>query len=165
VLPTIDLAPGTDDNELALELARLLRAALGLDVSDEPRVEGPRSTLSRALRDFRSLRATVLVVAQDTGDAATVRFDHGRAIVHDGCVGLPTVTFCGDADALRRLFGVSRAVLAGRRLVPVVSFDALERTLRDLLGPSLTLFGVVAHPRTTVRFLRLVAAGFGALPR
>ncbi len=164
MLPTIDLAPGTDDNELALELAALLRAALGLD-GVGLQAEGPRADLSRALRDFRSLRATVLVVAQDTGDAATVRFDHGRAIVHDGSVGLPTVTFCGNADALRRLFGVPRAVLAGRGLVPVVSFDVLERTLRDLLGPSLTLFGVVAHPRTAARFLRLVAAGLGGLGR
>src|SRR5689334_23235668 len=87
--PIIDLAPGAEENPVAVELADLIRRNL----SGKPRKSA----------DFRALRGSILMVAQDLGEALTLRFDHGRLTIHDGTVGIPAVTFCGDLSALRRL--------------------------------------------------------------
>ena len=87
--PIIDLAPGAEENPVAVELADRIRRNL----SGSPRKKA----------DFRALRGSILMVAQDRGEALTLRFDHGRLTIHDGTVGIPAVTFCGDLDALRRL--------------------------------------------------------------
>src|SRR4051794_20030929 len=87
--PIIDLAPGAEDNPLAVELANRIRQ----NVDGHP----------QKAADFRALRGSILVVAQDLGESLTLRFDHGRLTVHDGNVGIPWVTFCGDSSVLRGL--------------------------------------------------------------
>jgi hypothetical protein len=145
--PIIDLAPGAEDNPLAVELADRIRDNLARR----------RETAS----DFRALRASVLMVAQDLGESFTLRFDHGRLTVHDGGVGIPSVTLCGDADALRRLadFPLSRWL----RLPTLGPFtrEGREtwRLLVDLFArEDLKVYGLVAHPRTVVYLLRVLSA-------
>jgi hypothetical protein len=144
--PIVDLAPGAEDNALAVEMADRIRE----------NVRWPP-----AARDFAALRSSVLMVAQDLCESFTLRFDHGRLTVHDGGVGIPSVTFCGDADALRRLsdFPLSR-LLKIPRFGP---FSAEGRTtwglLANLYVSDFKVYGLVAHPRTVVYLLRLLSSG------
>jgi len=144
--PIIDLAPGAESNPLAVELADRIRDNIA------------RAPRKRA--DFRALRGSVLMVAQDLGESLTLRFDHGRLTIHDGAVGIPSVTFCGDLTALRRLedMPVSRWLR-----LPVAGPLRREgrETFRYLLGlfarGDLTVYGLVAHPRTVVFLLRILS--------
>ena len=145
--PIIDLAPGAEDNALALEIADRIRHNVAYS--------------RQKLADFRAMRASVLMVAQDLGESFTLRFDHGRLTVHDGGVGIPSVTFCGDAAALRRLedFPLTRWL----RLPALGPFAREGReTWRLLAGMlargDLTVYGLLAHPRTVVYLLRVLSA-------
>jgi hypothetical protein len=144
--PIIDLAPGAEDNPLAVAIADRIRA----NIEANPR--------KRA--DFRALRATVLMVAQDLGESFTLRFDHGRLTVHDGNVGIPSVTFCGDADALRRIEDFPLTRLLRLPVWSPFAGDGRE-TWRHLLGllarGDLKVYGAVAHPRTVVFLLRVLS--------
>lgn len=145
--PIIDMAPGAEENGLAVELADLIRGNL--------------TRSRRKLADFRALRASVLMVAQDLAESFTLRFDHGRLTIHDGSVGIPSVTFCGDAEALRRLadFPLTRFFR-----VPVAG--PLTREGREtwqhlvglLLRGDLEVYGLVAHPRTVFHLLRVLSS-------
>jgi hypothetical protein len=144
--PIIDLAPGAEDNPLAVALADRIRA----NIAHNP--------TKRA--DFRALRASVLMVAQDLGESFTLRFDHGRLTVHDGNVGIPSVTFCGDAAALRRLEDFPLTRLLRLPLWSPFAGEGREtwgRLLGLLARGQLTVYGAVAHPRTVVFFLRLLS--------
>jgi hypothetical protein len=145
--PIIDLAPGAEDNPFAVEVAARIRD----NVARRP----------DAAADFRALRSTVQVVAQDLAESFTLRFDHGRLTVHDGGVGIPSVTFCGDADALRRLsdFPLSRWL----RLPALGPFSPEGREslrlLVDLFARGdLKVYGLAAHPRTVVHLLRVLSS-------
>jgi hypothetical protein len=76
VKPVVDLAPGAEHDPLAQMFAELVRE----NVRDD-----------RSRRNFDRLRASVGVVADDSGSALTLRFDFGRLTVHEGLVGIPTV--------------------------------------------------------------------------
>jgi hypothetical protein len=145
--PIIDLAPGAEENALALELAGRLRDNID---------RSPRKAV-----DFRALRASVLMVAQDLAESFTLRFDHGRLTIHDGSVGIPSVTFCGDAEALRRL-----ADFPLTRFFRLPLAGPLTREGREtwshlgglLLRGDLKVYGLVAHPRTVFHLLRVLSA-------
>jgi hypothetical protein len=142
----VDLAPGAEDNPLAVELADRIRGNVA------------RSPAKQA--DFRALRASVLMVAEDRAESVTLRFDHGRLTVHDGNVGIPSVTFCGATDALRRLEDFP---LTGWLRLPVLGPFAREgrETWRLLVHlfvhGDLKVYGMVAHPRTIVLLLRVLS--------
>src|SRR5262245_40053782 len=85
----IDLAPGADENLLAVHLAGCIRTNL---THQPPKVA-----------DFRALRGSVQLVADDTATSVTLRFDLGRLTIHDGLIGIPTVTFCGSQATLLAL--------------------------------------------------------------
>jgi hypothetical protein len=146
--PLIDLAPGADDNALAVELAARVRENL--------------ASRPEKASDFRALRGSVLVVLQDEGEALTLRFDHGRLTIHEGHVGIPVVTFCGDAADLRRLsdFPITRWF----RLPVALPFGRTEssrETFRHLVSHlaagNLKVYGLLSHPRLVTRFLRIVS--------
>jgi hypothetical protein len=144
--PIIDLAPGAEDNPLAARLGQLIRDNL----AREP----------VRLADFRAIRGAVLVVAQDTGVSTTLRFDHGRLTIHDGAIGIPSMTFCGDEAALLRL----PQVAFHRRLrIPVLGLRdrlagaPLRELARLVARGDLKIYGLIAHPRLTFTLLRLLS--------
>ncbi len=49
------------------------------------------------------MRGAVGVVADDAGTALTLRFDFGRVTVHEGLVGVPTITIRGGRDDIAAL--------------------------------------------------------------
>jgi hypothetical protein len=144
--PLIDLAPGAEENPVAVELMERIRDNLAAS----PRKQA----------DFRALRGAVLMVAQDLGEALTLRFDHGRLTIHDGTVGIPSVTFCGDLAALREL--VELPILPFVRLPLPRPFggegrDAFKHLALRLARGDLKVYGLAAHPRTVVFLLRVLS--------
>lgn len=144
--PIIDLAFGAEENPLAVEFAEQIRR----------NVTGS----SKKRHDFLALRGSVLVVAQDTTNALTMRFDHGRLTIHDGTVGIPSVTLCGDESVLRGLakMGFSRWL----RLPTVFRHTAgdvgtLWDIARAMAGDRLTVYGLYAHPRLLLFLLRVLS--------
>ncbi len=144
--PIIDLAPGAEENPLAAEFGQLIREHLARDV--------------KRAADFRTLRGTVLVVAQDTSTSLTMRFDHGRLTIHDGTIGIPSVTFCGDEAVLFRLPDI-----AFHRWLTLPKLGLLHRRdsgpLRELsrlvARGELKVYGLVAHPRLILTLLRVLS--------
>jgi hypothetical protein len=144
VEPIVDLAPGAEDNALAVEMAERIRR----------NVRRPKTA-----RDFAGLRASVLMVAEDLAESFTLRFDHGRLTVHDGAVGVPSVTFLGDADALRRL---SKFPMTHLLRIPALGPFSTEgratwAVLASLFAADFKVYGALAHPRTIVYLLRVLA--------
>lgn len=144
--PIIDLAPGAEENPLAAHFGQLIRDHLARDPRRAP--------------DFRSLRGAVLVVAQDTGMSLTMRFDHGRLTIHDGAIGIPSVTFCGDERVLRQL-----PEIAFHRWLKIPKLGVLHRRasapLRELAAlvarGELKIYGLIAHPRFVLTLLRVLS--------
>jgi hypothetical protein len=137
VTPILDLAPGADENALATELGDRIRTHLA---------ERPRK-----LSEFRSLRATVLVVADDTGESLTLRFDHGRLTIHDGAIGTPAVTFCAARDLLLHLPDAPGGPwIRSPRAVWRQFFAPIAKG-------ELKIYGLASHPRLVVALLRLLS--------
>jgi hypothetical protein len=141
-----DLAPGGEDNQLALELLEAIRG----------NVQDNWSTH----RVFHLMRGSIAVTAVDIGLSATLRFDHGRLTVHDGVVGIPDVTlrgerqaiFCFSSFAFRRYLGVPFLNLSAGK-----GWKAL-RELRQAVGEGkLTIYGLWLHLPLLVRLARVMS--------
>src|SRR5579883_981362 len=96
---SIELAPGAEENGLALMLADLVRQNL----DSKPHKKG----------DFDALDGAVSIVADDADVALTLRFDGGRLTIHDGIVGIPDVTIRGDSDTILALSNMPLATSLG----------------------------------------------------
>jgi hypothetical protein len=87
--PSIELAPGAEENGLATMLADLVRQ----NIAAKPH--------KRA--DFDALHGLVAIVADDADVALTLVFSAGSSgglTIHDGIVGIPDVTIRGSADTI-----------------------------------------------------------------
>ncbi len=168
--PIVDLAPGADASALAQYFAERIKASL-----DAPSIR----------RSFCALKATIFIVDFDAGETISLRFDHGRLTVHEGPIGVPSVTFGGPRRALEslekfRIRDVPGAFL-GNRQAAVSLVDTTEgrpssapasspppsgrsRRLnaadlaRLFAKKELRVYGLLSHPRTVFRFLKIVAA-------
>lgn len=145
--PIVDLAPGAEENDLAVLFADALRHNL--------------RTNMRARRSFAAMRATVHVVAVDTVESVTMRFDHGRVTLHEGTIGIPAVTLCGDREAILGLTSVPLSRWLG---VPVPNplrardWAALRALFRRLSERKLIVYGFFSHPRLVTRVLRVLSS-------
>lgn len=128
LLPIIDLAPGADNNALAVELARRIQNNL----THSPKKRG----------HFASLRGTVLIVAKDTGETLTMRFNHGRLTIHDGTIGIPALTFCATREALWYLWNTPA------KEWPLHPKNALNLVFKPVAGGDIKIYGLISHPRT-----------------
>jgi hypothetical protein len=168
--PIVDLAPGADDSLLAQFFAERIKA----------RVEEPS-----ARRSFLALKSTIFVVDFDSGETISLRFDHGRLTVHEGPIGIPSVTFGGPRRALESLDRVHLGELPGALLgskrqgvslvettegrtsspppsSPPPSGRPRKLDVADLARlfakKELRVYGLLSHPRTVFRFLKIVRA-------
>ncbi len=140
----IDLAPGAEDHPLGAIFAQRVRE----NVDRDP---------ARA-RAFRALRGAIQFVPFETGEALTLRFDHGRLTLHEGSIGIPTVTFGGPLEVLLRLPEVElQGIVPSGRGREERSSTVLRQVLRHLARGDLKVYGLVSHPRTVARVLRLLA--------
>src|SRR5271155_3497383 len=92
MLPTIELAPGAENNGFATMLADLVRQNLEAK---------PHKT-----SDFGALTCNIAIVAEDADVALTLAFDRGRLVVHDGIHNVPDVTVRGPADVIMAMSNV-----------------------------------------------------------
>lgn len=90
--PTIELAPGAENNGFATMLADLVRQNL----EAKPHKTG----------DFDAMTGTIAIVAEDADVALTLAFNRGRLIVHDGILNVPDVTIRGTADVIMAMSNV-----------------------------------------------------------
>lgn len=145
--PIVDLAPGAEENDLAAFFADALRHNL--------------RTNPRAQKSFGAMRATVHFVAVDTAEAVTMRFDHGRVTLHEGTIGIPAVTFCGDRRAILGLTSVPLAPWLG---LPVPNplrprdWAALRELLRRISERQLIVYGFFSHARLVTRVIRVLSS-------
>lgn len=145
--PIVDLALGAEENQLAVFFADTLRHNL--------------RTSDRARRSFAAMRAAVSFVAVDTFQAVTMRFDHGRVTLHEGTIGIPAVTFCGDREALLDLASVPLTRwLALPAPNPFVARDraAIGALVRRLSDRRLIVYGFLSHPRLVTRVVRVLSS-------
>ena len=164
--PLVDIVPLAESSPLARHYADRIRKNLS-DKSNH--------------RRFFALKSTVFLVDFDSGDAVTFRFDHGRLTLHDGTIGMPSVTFGGPLKALMSLDRVSFANLKevalgqsadpslvdsdDRKSVPPPASSrrpalrervSLFEVLNLFRRGELKVYGLWRHPRTVARFLRLI---------
>ncbi|MCA9621709.1 MAG: hypothetical protein KC731_21950 [Myxococcales bacterium] len=144
---SIAQAPGAEDNPLAVWLTERIESAL--------------ASRDDARRELYALRAAVAVVAPDKALQVTLRFDHGHVTVHDGMMGIPDVTFCGDEEVLRALADVKLSRWGQLPLPPLASSRAAlwRRSAVDLLSGELKIYGLLSHARIVLRVLRLLTEG------
>jgi hypothetical protein len=142
VEPIIDLAPGAEESPLARLIVERIRDSIDIEPGRK--------------RSFLALKSTVLVVPFDTGNALTLRFDLGRLAVHDGNIGIPSVTLglpTADLAAIDALHTPALRDLLTRG----ASSRALGHALRLLALGEVKIYGLWAHPRTIVRLFRLLS--------
>jgi hypothetical protein len=143
----IALAPGAEHNDVA----RWASSRISETLRDRP----------ESARDFQAMRAAVAMVASDTRQTITLRFDHGYLTIHDGMVGIPDLTLCGDQQTLS---GLGDIPLSGWGRWPLPPLNAARRTswrttALELVSGELKVYGMVSHPRLLMRLLRLLSAG------
>ena len=145
--PSIALASGSEDNDLALWAAAVIRTNL----EQNPSVR----------RDFVAMRAAVAMVAPDRRLSTTLRFDLGQLTVHDSMIGVPDVTLCADYEVL---MGLTRLPIGRLGRLPLPGWStprqrrvAWRRTALDLVSGDLKIYGLMAHPRLVTRLLRLLS--------
>ena len=85
-MAAIELAPGADDNGLAIMMATMMSQNL----DDHP----------ERMPAFDRLYGRVAINAEDADVEHSLEFRGGRAVVHDGIVGIPDVTVRGTAEVV-----------------------------------------------------------------
>ncbi len=140
----MDLAPGAEHDPLARHFVAAVRQALSQDAER---------------RAFQRMRGAVGVVADDAGTALTLRFDFGRLTVHEGLVGVPTITIRGPTEEIRALSAVRFTRLGAPDVTNRDALRGARRILSALRGGRLKIYGLMTHPRMVVSLLRLLGAG------
>lgn len=143
VARSIVFAPGAEENEVAAWAHRILRARTFSNVPDH---EAWRK------RELSLVRATIGLVAKDLRITATLRFDRGTVVIHDGAVGIPDVTVFGTFENLASL-----AELPLSRVLHLPRSLAWTGLAGQLAAGELKIFGLATHPRLVFRLLKLFA--------
>ena len=117
-MPEITLAPGADQNGLAVMLADLLRQNL----EQKP----------HKLRDLKAMTGQIAIVAEDAEVAMTLRFRRGDLTVYDGVVGVPDVIVRASSDVIIALSNVPLTRRFGLPL-PAARDPEGRKTMGDVL--------------------------------
>jgi hypothetical protein len=147
VEPVIDLAPGGETNRLAVRLASLLRENLA---------RHPSKRL-----DLQRMRGSICIVADDSREALTLRFDYGRLVLHAGIVGVPDVTVRAPVALITRLQELPSPTIRGlvTTAADADSRHSLGRAVTSLGRGELKVYGLLLHARLVGRFWRLLSTG------
>jgi hypothetical protein len=145
--PDVQLAPGAEENGLAMMLADLVRQNL----EAKPHKKG----------DFAALGGSVSIVADDADVALTMRFERGGKLrIHDGIVGIPDVTIRGPSDTILAL---SNMPLATRLGLPIPSPGDLEavKAVKTVVGAmrsrKLHVYGMAFHLPLVMKLTRVMS--------
>jgi hypothetical protein len=143
----VELAPGAEDNGLAIMLCDLVRQNL--------------EAKPHKVADFVALGGAVAIVADDADVALTLRFEKGGKLrVYDGIVGIPDVTIRGPSDAILAL---SNMPLATRLGLPIPNRNDPQevKTVRELFGlmleGKLHVYGMALHLPLVMKLTRVMS--------
>ena len=145
--PDVELAPGAEENGLAMMLRDLVKQNL----EAKPHKTG----------DFNALDGNVSIVADDADVALTLRFQAGgRLRIHDGIVGIPDVTIRGPSDAVLALSNMPLATRLGLPLPSPGDPDAIK-TVRELIramrAGKLHFYGMLLHLPLVMKLTRVMS--------
>jgi len=145
--PDVQLAPGAEENGLALMLADLVRQNL----EAKPHKQS----------DFAALAGSVSIVADDADVALTMKFESGgKLTIHDGIVGIPDVTIRGPSDGILAL---SNMPLTTRLGLPIPNPNNREavRTVQSLFRlmreGKLHVYGMALHLALVMKLTRVMS--------
>jgi hypothetical protein len=143
----VELAPGAEDNGLAIMLSDLVRQNL--------------EAKPHKKTDFAALAGTVAIVADDADVVLTMRFETGGKMrIFDGIEGIPDVTIRGPADAI---LAMSNMPLATRFGLPIPRRDDPKEleTMRELFtlirSGRLHSYGALFHLPLVLRLTRVLS--------
>jgi hypothetical protein len=147
--PHVGLAPGAEENGLAIMLGDLVRQNL--------------EAKPRKLADFDALDGRVSIVADDADVALTLVFERraaGSLTIHDGIVGIPDVTIRGPSEAILALSNMPLATPFGLPL-PTPGDPEAMRTVRDLMRSmregKLHFYGMLLHLPLVMKLTRVMS--------
>jgi len=142
----IQLAPGAQENGLAVMLADLVRQNL--------------EAKPRKVRDFDALAGAVSIVADDAEVALTLVFDRGKLVIHDGIVGIPDVTVRGGSDTILALSNLPITRPFGLPIPRPRDREAVQ-TVRSLVDAMRAgrfhVYGGLFHPSFMLRLTRVMS--------
>ena len=145
--PSIELAPGAQDNGLALMLSDLVRQNLAA----KPHKQVDFEELAR-------LAGSIAIVADDADVALTLRFEEGKLKIHDGIVGIPDVTIRGDSDTILAL---SNMPLTRRLALPLPrdkeGLMLLRSVVSALRGGRFHIYGGLLNLKLVTRLSRVMS--------
>jgi hypothetical protein len=143
----VELAPGAEENGLAIMLADLVRQ----NIEAKP----------QKLADFEALAGTVSIVADDADVFLTMQFGEGGKLrIFDGIEGIPDVTIRGPSDAILAL---SNMPLATRMGLPIPGRNDPEgaKVVRDMMTlvrqGKLHMYGMLFHLPLVLRLTRVMS--------
>jgi len=145
--PDVQLAPGAEDNGLAMMLRDLVRQNL----EAKPHKTG----------DFEALRGSVAIVADDADVALTMRFERGgKLTIFDGIVGIPDVTIRGPSEAVLALSNMPLATRLGLPIPDPRDREAVK-TVRSVMGAMrdgrLHVYGMAFHLPMMMRLTKVMS--------
>jgi hypothetical protein len=136
---SVELAPGASENGLAVMMATMMSQNL----ADHPERRG----------SFDRLVGRVAIVADDADVALTMELTGGRAVVHDGIVGIPDLTIRGPAEIIADLSRME----TGRFGLPDPRGEVNRAMVAALREKRLRIFGLPGALPLLVRFGNVLA--------
>ena len=145
--PDVQLAPGAEDNGLAM----MLRDLVTQNLEAKPHKMG----------DFEALQGNVSIVADDADVALTMRFEAGGKLrIHDGIVGIPDVTIRGPSEAVLALSNMPLATRLGLPIPDPRDAEAVK-TVKLVMGAmrdgSLHVYGMAFHLPMMMRLTKVMS--------
>ncbi len=145
--PDVQLAPGAEENGLAMMLRDLVKQNL----EAKPHKVG----------DFEALDGNVSIVADDADVALTMRFEAGGKLrIHDGIVGIPDVTIRGPSEAVLALSNMPLATRLGLPIPDPRDREAVK-TVKTVMGAmrdgTLHVYGMVFHLPLMMRLTKVMS--------
>ena len=145
--PAVALAPGAEENGLAIMLGDLVRQNL--------------EAKPKKMADFDALEGRVSIVADDADVALSLVFERGgRLTIHDGIVGIPDVTIRGPSEAILALSNMPLATPLGLPLPSPRDPEALK-TVRELVrsmrAGKLHFYGMLLHLPLVMKLTRVMS--------
>jgi len=139
--PLIELYPGAEQHAFAAMMAELIRS----NIEDRP----------EKLRDFRTMRGRVALVAEDAGATITLHFQAGKLSVHPGLHGVPDVVVRGSSESL---IDLSRIPNHPRLpFLPDFRSSVAEKLGRALFERKLRISGLASHLALGLKLSRVLS--------
>ena len=135
---SITLAPGAEEAGLASMQAEMIKTNL----ENKP----------ERVKDFKKLKGTVWITADDADVQMTMKFDNGSLVVHKGLVGTPMLEITTDASTLMDLANVSI-----RYGMPWYFDDVGKMVIKKLWKKELKIKGMFVHNMTLTHLTKVMS--------